>query len=87
MYAKDHPWADAGWHPRGYIDPVEQQAVGVPLTQRLGLRLRAANPWVVDAILATAFLVIALVAHFGSKEPSGMFVARRSDRPAAARRR
>ena len=38
-------------------------AVGVPLTQRLSLRLRAANPWVIDSLLATAFLIIVLVGH------------------------
>ena len=42
---------------------MEHQAVGVPLTQRLSLRLRAANPWVIDSLLATAFLVIVLVTH------------------------
>src|SRR5215475_880299 len=38
-------------------------AVGVPLTQRLSLRLRATNPWVIDSLLATAFLVIVVVSH------------------------
>jgi signal transduction histidine kinase len=38
-------------------------AVGVPLTQRFSLHLRATNPWVIDSLLATAFLVIVLVTH------------------------
>jgi signal transduction histidine kinase len=40
-------------------------AVGVPLSQRLSLRLRAANPWLIDSLLATAFLVIVLATHLG----------------------
>jgi signal transduction histidine kinase len=40
-----------------------RMAVSVPLTQRVSLRLRAANSWVLDSILATAFLVIVLVGH------------------------
>ena len=42
---------------------MEHPAVGAPLTQKLSLRLRAANPWVIDSLLATAFLVIVLVSH------------------------
>ena len=57
----------------GTLTRVDQQTVGVPLTQRVGLRLRATNPWVVDAIMATAFLVIALIAHFGSEKPSATY--------------
>ena len=59
--------------PMGTLTRVDQQTVGVPLTQRVGLRLRATNPWVVDAIMATAFLVIALIAHFGSEKPSATY--------------
>lgn len=44
---------------------MEQPPVGVPLTQRLSLRLRAANPWAIDSLLATAFLVIVLGTHLG----------------------
>jgi signal transduction histidine kinase len=47
---------------------VEHPAVGVPLTQRLSLRLRAANQWVIDSLLATAFLVIVLVAHLATSD-------------------
>jgi signal transduction histidine kinase len=47
---------------------VEHPAVGVPLTQRLSLRLRAANPWVIDSLLATAFLVIVLVSHLAGTD-------------------
>jgi len=43
-------------------------AVGVPLTQRLSLRLRATNTWVIDSLLATAFLVIVLVTHLGTTD-------------------
>jgi signal transduction histidine kinase len=43
-------------------------AVGVPLTQRLSFRLRAANPWVIDSLLATAFLVIVLSSHLRSTD-------------------
>jgi signal transduction histidine kinase len=63
MYAKHHRWADARYQRRRYIEQVGHPAVGVPLTQRLSLRLRAANPWVIDSVLATAFLVIVLVTH------------------------
>jgi hypothetical protein len=51
-YAKHHRWADARHDPRSYIEQVEHRAVGVPLTQRLSLRLRGANPWVIDSLLA-----------------------------------
>ena len=67
-YAKHHLWADARHHPRRYIEQVEHPAVGVPLTQRLSLRLRGANPWVVDSLLATAFIVIVLVGHLGTTD-------------------
>ena len=36
---------------------MEHSVVGVALTQRLSLRLRAANPWVMDLLLATSFLL------------------------------
>ena len=62
-YTRHHRWADARRQRRGYIEQVEHQAVGVPLAHRLSLRLRAANPWVIDSLLATAFLVIVLVTH------------------------
>src|SRR6516162_8622252 len=63
MYAKHHLWADARHQLRTYIEQVEHPAVGIPLTQRLSLRLRTANPWLIDSLLATAFLVIVLVSH------------------------
>jgi hypothetical protein len=47
---------------------VEHPAVAVALTQRVSLRLRAANPWVIDSLLATAFLVIVLVGHLGTTD-------------------
>jgi hypothetical protein len=47
----------------GTFEQVERPAVAVALTQRLSLRQRAANPWVIDSVLATAFLVIVLVGH------------------------
>jgi signal transduction histidine kinase len=43
-------------------------AVGVPLTQRFSLRLRATNPWVIDSLVATALLVIVLVSHLGTTD-------------------
>jgi signal transduction histidine kinase len=49
---------------------VEYPAVGVPLTQRLSLRLRGANPWIIDSLLATAFLVIVLVGHLSTTDSS-----------------
>ena len=67
-YTKHHPWADARRQRRTYIEQVEHPAVGVPLTQRLSLRLRGANPWVIDSLLATAFLVIVLVSHLGTTD-------------------
>jgi len=67
-YAKHPLWADARHQRRGYIEQVEHQAIGLPLTQRLSLRLRAANPWVVDSLLATVFLVIVLVGHFSAAD-------------------
>ncbi|HKA05329.1 MAG TPA: hypothetical protein VKD67_13410 [Acidimicrobiales bacterium] len=42
---------------------MEHPALGVALTQRLSLRLRAANPWVIDSLLATAFVANVLVTH------------------------
>jgi signal transduction histidine kinase len=47
---------------------VDHPAVGVPLTQRVSLRLRGANPWVIDSLLATAFLVIVLSSHLGTTD-------------------
>jgi signal transduction histidine kinase len=52
---------------------VEPRAVGLPLTQRFGLRLRATNPWLIDSLLATTFLVIVLVAHFGAENASARY--------------
>jgi hypothetical protein len=51
-YAKQHRWADPRHQPRRYIEQVEHQAVGMRLTQRLNLRLPAADPWVIDSLLA-----------------------------------
>jgi signal transduction histidine kinase len=45
---------------------VEYPPVGLPLSERLSHRLRAANPWVIDSLLATTFLVIVLVGHFNT---------------------
>ena len=42
-YAKQHPWADARQKLRRYIEQVEHPPVGVALTQRLSLRLRASS--------------------------------------------
>jgi signal transduction histidine kinase len=47
---------------------VEHPAAGIPLTERLRFRLRATNPWVIDSLLATAFLVSLLVAHLGATD-------------------
>jgi signal transduction histidine kinase len=44
---------------------VERPPVSVRLTE-LGSRLRRTNPWVIDALLATAFLVLVLVGHFAA---------------------
>ena len=35
----------------GFIEQVEHPAVGIPLTQRVRLRLRVANRWVIDSLL------------------------------------
>jgi hypothetical protein len=67
-YAKHHRWADARHHRRRYIEQVERPAVGVALTQRLSLRLRAANPWVIDSLLATAFPCLVLVTHLAATD-------------------
>jgi signal transduction histidine kinase len=42
---------------------VERPPLSVRLTE-LGSRLRRTNPWVIDSLLATAFLVLVLVGHF-----------------------
>jgi signal transduction histidine kinase len=47
---------------------VERLAIGVTLSQKLSLRLRAANPWVIDSLPATAFLVIVLVSHLAATD-------------------
>lgn len=47
----------------GTVEGVERLPADVGLTQRLSLRLRAANPQVIDSLLATAFLVVVLVTH------------------------
>jgi len=67
-YAKHRRWADARHQRRRYVEHVEHPGVGVALTQRLSLRLRGANPWVIDSLLATAFLVIMLVGHLGTTD-------------------
>lgn len=67
-YTKHLRRADARHQRRRYIERVEQPPVGVPLTQRLSLSLRAANPWVIDSFLATAFLVIVLDGHFSATD-------------------
>jgi signal transduction histidine kinase len=38
---------------------------------QLGSRLRHTNPWVLDAVLATAFLVLVLVGHFAASGDAG----------------
>jgi signal transduction histidine kinase len=38
---------------------------------QLGTRLRQANPWVIDALLATAFLGLVLVGHFAASGDAG----------------
>jgi signal transduction histidine kinase len=50
---------------------VERPPVSVRLTQRIGQRLRRANPWVVDGLMATAFLVLVVVGHFTATGNAG----------------
>ena len=38
---------------------------GVGRLTQFGRRLRSTNPWVIDAFLATAFIVLVFVGHFG----------------------
>jgi hypothetical protein len=40
----------------------------VSLLPRFGLRLFATNPWLIDLLLATAFVVIVLAAHYSASE-------------------
>jgi len=48
------------------FDQVERPALSVRLTQQLGGRVRRMNLWALDAVLATAFLVLVLVGHFAA---------------------
>jgi hypothetical protein len=50
------------------MEQVERPAVGVSLTQRLSVCMRAANPWAVDSLMATAFPVAVLVSHLGDRD-------------------
>jgi signal transduction histidine kinase len=49
---------------------VEQAPVAPPLSKRFGRRIREANPRILDALLATLFLGLTLVAHFYSNNSS-----------------
>jgi hypothetical protein len=40
----------------------------VPLTQRLSVCMRAANPWIIDSLMATTFLVTVLVSRVGDTD-------------------
>src|SRR5262249_28401370 len=51
-----------------YIEQVERPPISLRLSQRFGSRLRRTNPWVIDALLATAFLVVVLVGHFAAND-------------------
>jgi signal transduction histidine kinase len=53
---------------------VEQPPISVRLTD-FGRRLRRMNPWVVDALLATFFVVICLVAHFNASKGNEDYTA------------
>jgi signal transduction histidine kinase len=46
---------------------------GVPLTRRFGLRLRTTNPWLIDSLLASTFLVSVLVGHFSATDASARY--------------
>jgi signal transduction histidine kinase len=50
---------------------VERLSASRPLTW-LGARLRRLDPWVLDGVLATAFLAIALVGHFAASGDAGV---------------
>lgn len=65
MYADVTPGADAGEHSSRYVELVHRTPTSVRLTQ-LGARLRDTNPWVIDALLATLFLVLVLIGHFAA---------------------
>jgi signal transduction histidine kinase len=71
MYAGVIPEPMPGKRVRRYIEQVEHPPVSVSLTQRLGSRLRRTNPWVLDAFLATVFLVIVIVGHFAAGGNAG----------------
>jgi signal transduction histidine kinase len=53
------------------FDQVERPPMSVRLTH-LGSRVRRMNLWVLDALLATAFLVLVLVGHFTASGDAGV---------------
>jgi signal transduction histidine kinase len=57
--------------PISTFDQVERPPLSVRLTQ-LGTRARSLNLWVLDALLATAFLILVLVGHFAATGNAGV---------------
>jgi len=53
------------------FDQVERPPLSVRLTQ-LGSRVRGMNLWLLDALLATAFLVLVMVGHFAATGTAGV---------------
>jgi signal transduction histidine kinase len=62
MYAGINPEADAGERPDRYVDQVQQSPAAARLTE-MRHRMRRMNPWVIDALLATFFVVLCVAAH------------------------
>jgi signal transduction histidine kinase len=57
--------------PRRYVRPMED-VVRSGLLSRLRRGLRSTSPWVIDGLLATAFLIFVVVGHFASSDPAGV---------------
>ncbi len=49
---------------------MQRTPASVRLTQ-LGARLRHVNPWVIDGLLASVFLVLSLIGHFAASGDAG----------------
>ena len=65
MYAAVIPQTDAPALTCRYVDQVEQPPISVRLA-RLAHRVRGTNPWIIDALLATTFVVVGLLALFSN---------------------
>src|SRR3954452_2681359 len=79
MYAQVRPPTDAPSSARRYVDQVEQNGLSAQLTQ-LQARFRRVDPWTIDLVLGTVFVVVGLLALFAPdtmdrfREPDGWAV-------------